>query len=281
MQLIDFNAISIAAIMATKDNNEEFHRHIILNGLRLHNVKNREKYGDMVICCDSKSWRRDLFPQYKANRNKESTPKEAEFWSSVFSTISNTLDDLREHFHYRVVKVDGCEADDIIGTLVEQTQEFGHFEEVMIISGDKDFAQLQKYDNVNQYSPVQKKFIKEKNPRSFLMEHIIKGDVSDGIPNILSDDNCFVESRRQTPLRSKKKQEILDAIINDNMCEELKRNYMRNKKLIDLDEIPSTLKQDIINTYEDQDNFNNKGKILPYLISRRHNMLIESVQDFF
>lgn len=52
------------------------------------------------------------------------------------------------------------EADDIINSLVEYTQEFGNYEKVMIISGDKDFAQLQKYSNVDQYSPITKSLLK-------------------------------------------------------------------------------------------------------------------------
>ena len=280
MILLDFNAISIAAAMAQKNPTPEMIRHVILNGIRMHNVANKSKFGEIVICCDSHSWRKNVYPQYKANRKKDPNDVEGQkFWSMIFDTINELIDDLRENFPYKMVRVDGAEADDIIGVLVEQTQEFGHYEDVMIISGDKDFAQLQKYPNVHQYSPVQKKFIKEKNPRTFLIEHILKGDVSDGIPNVLSGDDTFVEGGRQTPLRKKKAEEIMAMVEAGQLSGEIGRNYMRNKKLIDLSQTPANIQQEIINTYESH-KVACKSKVLPYLIAKRHNLLIECVDEF-
>ena len=197
-------------------------------------------------------------------------------WNELFRITNMVLDEIRENFPYKVIEHERCEADDVIAVLCEDTQEFGKNEPVVIVSSDKDFVQLQKYDNINQFSPMKKRFIKEDTPRRQLMELIMKGDQADGIPNVLSVDNCFVEGIRQTPLRKN----ILDDLIKDPKShgEEIYRNYLRNKKLIDLSETPETVKQEIIYNYESQKPA--KQNVLNYLVSKRCRLLIESVGDF-
>ena len=149
----------------------------------------------------------------------------------------------------------------------------------MIVSSDKDFAQLQKYNNVKQYSPLKKTFVVENNPRQQLLELILKGDTSDGVPNVLSNDNCFVEGIRQTPMR----QTTIDTLVEDikAMGDEVYRNYCRNKKLIDLEETPSLVKSKILNSFDEQDNIvNNRSKVFPYLVENRCRMLLEDIEDF-
>jgi hypothetical protein len=151
----------------------------------------------------------------------------------------------------------------------------------MIVSADKDFRQLQKYGNVRQWSTATKKFVDEPNPRLYLEEHILTGCGTDGVPNVLSDDKCFVEGRRQTPLSAKKKAILLED--PKALGDEIYRNYLRNKKLIDLtekSECPQNIKEEIINTYEAQDQWANKSKVFPYLVAKRCRMLVESVQEF-
>ena len=179
---------------------------------------------------------------------------------------------------YNVLHIEGCEADDIIGSLTYHTQEFGNFEPIMIISSDKDFIQLQKFSNVKQFSPIQKKAVTDKHPRKYLFEHICRGDKGDGIPNILSQDDTFVAESRQSPL----KQNLIDTWLDDDsiMPEEIKRNYQRNKKLIDLNEIPEDIYNNIINNFVEQKPAP-KMKVLNYLIKKRCNNLIESVEEFY
>jgi hypothetical protein len=278
MILIDYNAIAISNVVAMKmEVEEDMVRHMILNSIRMHRVKNKAKYGEIVICCDGfKNWRKDAFPPYKHKR-KDARKESKMDWKELFRITNLVQQEIKDNFPYKVVDVAECEADDVIGVLVEQTQEFGNHEEVMIISGDKDFAQLQKYDNVAQYSPVQKKFIKTDTPRKQLMELILKGDTSDGVPNVLSGDNVFVEGVRQTPLRQNK----IDQLINDpkSMGEEIYRNYLRNKKLIDLSETPDSVRKEIIYNYNNQE-VSDRGKVFPYLVDKRCRMLLESVEEF-
>ena len=283
MILVDFSGIAVATIAVNKVNDEQMLRHMMLNSIRMYNKKFRDKYGQMILCCDgANNWRRGYFPQYKANRRKGR--EESTFdWATAFTIMNNVREEIKENFPYKVLHIDGCEADDIIATVVEYTnEEFGAYEDVMIISGDKDFVQLQKYKNVSQFSPVQKKSLAEKNPRAFLIEHIMRGDASDGVPNVLSGDDVFITGSRQTPLSKKK----LDAIIEDLNEGELLyaaswyRNYQRNETLIDLSKTPSDLKNNIIQEFTSQDQWKNKGHVLPYLINKRCNQLIESVQEF-
>ena len=183
---------------------------------------------------------------------------------------------------YKVIHVERCEADDIIGTLVYKTQDFGQNEPVMIISADKDFIQLHKFNNVRQYSPMQKKFVQHENPRLYALEHVLKGDSGDGVPNVLSQDDCFVEGIRQTPVTQKK----IDAILADLDDGELLyaaswyRNYQRNDTLINLENTPQELKSEIINKFEEQDPWHKKGKMFPYFVQKRCKMLIECIEDF-
>jgi hypothetical protein len=283
MIILDFNAISIASIIVQKVSmDENLIRHMILNSIRMYRTKFKKEYGEIVLATDSRSWRKDYYPEYKANR-KVSREKSDMDWNEAFRIITMIREEIKENFPYKVVHIEGCEADDIIGTLVENTHEFGNYENVLIVSGDKDFVQLQKYNNVRQYSPIRKGFIDEPNPKLYLMEHILKGDAGDGVPNVLSDDDVFVnEEKRQKPLSKKK----MDTIIKDISDGELLyaaswyRNYSRNKKLIDLAETPEAIKTEIINNFTQQDSYHNKGKVFPYLIAKNCTQLIESVQEF-
>jgi hypothetical protein len=280
MIIIDYNAIAISNIVVQKlDIQEDMIRHMILNSIRMYRKKFQAEYGEIVIATDGqKNWRYDAFPNYKAKR--QTTRSESSIdWKEAFRITNLVFDELSDNFPYKTVKVDEVEADDIIAQLVENTQEFGNWEKVMIVSGDKDFAQLQRYDNVFQFSPVQKKFIKEDNPRKQLLELVLKGDTSDGVPNVLSPDNSFVDGIRQTPLRQK----VIDQLIEDPKCmgDEVYRNFLRNKKLIDLTETPELLKTKMTETYKaNGDKSDNKKKVMNYLIVNRCRNLMDVLGDF-
>jgi hypothetical protein len=283
MIIIDFSQISIASFMAqpNAELSEGFLRHMILNSIRMYNKKYRDEYGQMVIACDgAHSWRKNVFPQYKAHRKKARAESSMD-WDLFFQHLNQIRQEIQENFPYKFVHIQGVEADDVIGTLIEQTQEFGKAEPVMIISSDGDFIQLHKYKNVKQFSPIQKKLVSNANPHMYLFEHIIRGDKGDGIPNILSGDNAIVDGTRQTAITQKK----IDAWLSNAenlqsfMDTETYRNYQRNQLLIDLSRIPNDIKTSIINTYESQE-MAPRARILDYLIKKRCNLLVESVGEF-
>lgn len=282
MILLDYSQIALSNIIVQKVDSEELIRHMILNSIRMYNKKYRDEYGQMVICTDGfNTWRKEYFPQYKAARKKNRTESNLD-WNEIFRVLNQIREDLANHFPYKVVHMEGCEADDVIGALTIDSQEFGKNEPIMIISSDKDFIQLQRYSNVKQFSPIQKKAVSDPNPRKYLFEHILKGDKGDGIPNILSGDNTFVDEIRQSPMTAKKIEHFAHNAdkLEEVMTTEEFRNFQRNKTLIDLHDIPSDRFQSII------DNYNNQKpamrmKVLNYLVKNRCNNLIESVEEFY
>lgn len=282
MILLDYSQIALSNIIVQKLNDESMIRHMILNSIRMYNKRYREEYGQMVICADGmNTWRKDYFPYYKAKRRKNRDSSDQD-WNEIFRILHLVRDEIKENLPYKVVHMEGVEADDIIASLVLQSQEFGMNEPIMIVSSDKDFIQLQKFNNVKQFSPIQKKMVKDDNPRTYLFNHIMKGDSGDGIPNVLSDDDTFVSDKTQSPLRKTRIAEWLENSDNlrSVMEETIYRNYQRNKKLIDLTEVPESIQEAIINNYNDQ-KVAMKMRVLNYLIKKRCNQLIEVVEEFY
>ena len=278
MIIVDINQIMISNLMVTihRDNlelSEDLVRHMVLNSLRGHNKKFRKEYGKMVIACDSGNvWRRQAFPNYKAGR-KESREKSEHDWTMIFDILSKVKDEIKTFLPYKVIEIESAEADDIIAILCRRTNE-----KVLILSGDKDFIQLHN-DRIKQYNPVLNKFVGQgENPSLYIREHILKGDRSDGIPNVLSDDNVFIEGRRQRPL-SKKKIEAWCNEIVPTFNEEEQKNYDRNKQLIDLSCVPKEL-EDKINREFDNFEVATRDKILGYFINKKLKTLIESIDEF-
>ena len=278
MIIVDINQIMISNLMVTihRDNlelSEDLIRHMVLNSLRGHNKKFRKEYGQMVIACDSGNvWRRQAFPNYKAGR-KANRQKSEHDWTMIFDLLSKVKNEIKQFLPYKVVEVETVEADDIIAVLCRRTNE-----KVLILSGDKDFIQLHN-DKIKQYNPVLNKFVGQgENPSIYIREHILKGDRSDGIPNVLSDDNVFIEGRRQRPL-SKKKIEAWCNEIVPTFNEQEQKNYDRNKTLIDLNCVPKELEDKINREFE---NFEvaTRDKILGYFINKKLKTLIEVIDEF-
>ena len=251
MILVDMNQISLASVMMhlhmTKNTepDDNMVRHMILNSLRMYRTRFSSEYGELVFCYDSKHyWRRDFFPQYKASRRTK-REKDGKNWDAIFECLNTIKAEIKDNMPYKFLEIYGAEADDIIASLVTEVAE-----EVLILSGDKDFIQLQRYPNVKQYSPITKKMVNGENPDFYLVEHVFKGDSSDGVPNVLSPDNTFTDGLRQKPLGKKKISAWADHKFEDVAPnDEVMRNYQRNKKLIDLTECPKELRDEILDKY--------------------------------
>jgi len=285
MILVDMNQVTISNLMmqiGSRKNyvDEDLVRHMVLNSLRSYRSKFSEEFGELVLCYDSKKyWRREFFPNYKANRKKD-REKSGLDWPLIFDTLNNIRDEVREFFPYKVIEVEGAEADDVIAAIVEHIAVTpNEFEPVLILSGDKDFIQLHKHNFVKQYAPVQKKFINGVDPQLYIKEHVMKGDRSDGVPNFLSPDNTFVDELRQKPLSSKKLEAWVMHEPEDFCTEEMMRNYQRNRTLIDLDYIPSDLKERIIEEYRKPANGERAG-LLNYFIKKGLRNLMNDIGDF-
>ena len=259
-------------------------RTLVLNNLKYYRGRFNEKYGELVICCDSKHyWRRDYFPNYKANRKKDRASSGYD-WDFIFTTLNSVRDEIKEHFPYKVLEVYGAEADDIIATLVKYEKS----DDTIIISSDKDFIQLHSH-KVKQYSPVSKKLVNGTTPQHYLREHIIKGDRSDGVPNVLSPDDTFTESKRQKPIRKTMLITLTEAmekwepkdLFQLAKCnrDTWMRNWQRNETLIDLNKIPDDIRNDILREFKDTKT-GDRSKLFNYFVKNKLNNLIQSIGDF-
>lgn len=282
MIILDLNQVMISNLMAQIGNHtnsqldEDMLRHMILNSIRANKVKFGPDYGELVIACDNFNyWRKKMFPYYKANRKKNIESSELD-WKTIFESLNKVRGELKEHFPYRVIEVESAEADDIIATL---SKRYSSHEKVLILSGDKDFIQLQRYPNVEQYDPVRKRKISHVDPEAFLREHILRGDSGDGVPNFLSADNSLVIGERQKPITKARLERWLNEAPEKFCDENMLRNYRRNEQLIDLEHIPSEIKNKIVDVFENYES-KPKGNLYKYFMSHNLRYLLENVGDF-
>jgi len=297
MILVDYSQVALAAILTfqrelkgTESEVKNLIRHVTLSTLKSYKKKYGKDYGELVICCDGrKYWRKEFFEFYKGMR-KSNRDKSDLDWKLIFDTLSEMRTDIATHFPYRVLHVDRAEADDIIAVMVKYLQENllvqeGLVEEpqkVLILSSDKDFKQLQLFNNVKQWSPMQKKYITatHKEITEHKIEHIVKGDTGDGVPNILSKDNVFMEGERQKPMSAKRLQEFFEKGFDACKNDEERRNWHRNATLVDFQFIPSDVSEDIIKAYINTQPSGDKMTVMNYLMEHRCRLLLDELEDF-
>ena len=275
------NQISLASVMMqlriseTKQVAEGMVRHMILNSVRNYVMQFKSDYVesdvDVILAWDSKHyWRRDYYPQYKAGRRKGRQESNLD-WNEIFEVTNKVRDEIKENLPYKSVEVYGAEADDIIAVVSNS------YDKVMIVSSDKDFIQLHN-NNVKQWSPVTKQEVNGHDPDTYIKEHVLKGDSGDGVPNVLSPDHTFTDGLRQKPLGKKR----IEKMINENMNDwndELKRNYQRNYKLINLKNIPEDIQSNIVDEIS-KSSCGDRSKLLNYFIVNKLKTLTENIGDF-
>jgi 5'-3' exonuclease len=280
MILLDYNQIAIASVMAqTRQDkpDENLIRHMVLNSIR--NIRNKFKndFGELVICCDTGNyWRKDKFPFYKASRKQKQ--KKSDFdWGLLFSILGKVREELDLFFPYKVLHIERCEADDVIATLCKK---YHQSEKIVIVSSDKDFQQLQRYENVRQWNPIKNSFVKCSDPEKFLQDLIIRGDSSDGVPNALSEDDCLVDpEKRQKPLTKKMLAYFHDNFLNDKTPDEYRETLERNQLLVDFGSIPDEYTINILEEYDKKPQ-GNRSRLFNYFIAKRLKVLMENIQEF-
>ena len=298
--LIDLSQVVLGACYAFKDDlsthktqedrNQAINlvRHVILSQLKYYNTKYKQQYGKLIVCCDGRNyWRKKIFPLYKANRKGMRSKIDLD-WNLIFDTINKTIDDLHENFLFPVIRVDYAESDDIIATLTKYFQDhevvegpmFDSKQEILIVSSDKDFVQLHVYDNVKQISPVTKRFVSDPDPALYLQKKVLGGDKGDNIANVLSDDDVFNNPEKKSAKMTQKRVTALLETGYDNCQDErIKKNWYRNKVLIDFAYIPEKISNRIIETYQ-QPIQGSKQKIFDYLIKHQCNLLLNDINAY-
>lgn len=297
MLLVDYSQVALASILTfqrelkgTESEVKNLIRHVTLSTIKSYKKKYGKEYGELVICCDGrKYWRKEFFEQYKGSRKKNRDSSDLD-WKLIFDTLSEMRDDIAKYFPYRVIHVDRAEADDVIAVmtkwlqdnqliqqgLVEETQK------VLILSSDKDFKQLQLYPTVKQWSPMQKKYITatKQEIRDFMIEHIVKGDTGDGVPNILSKDDVFMIGERQKPMSAKRLAEFIDKGFDACKNDDERRNWHRNATLVDFKFIPEDVQKTIVDTYLSNKPTGDKMSVMQYLIDNKCRLLLDDIEDF-
>lgn len=299
LAILDLKSVMIANLMvglskAPKGSvmlDEGILRHMILS--QMLNIRRQYKEYEFVVACDmTNSWRRDHFPYYKYRR-KQTRDNMGIDWVLVEETFTKLRQELHDFFPYRVVMVPRAEADDVIGTLCHR---FGHNENewfnptvsIVILSGDQDFIQLQKYPNIGQYDPIRKRVLLTDAADRYLFDHICTGDTGDGIPNILSPSDTFVTRTRQKAVRQVALDAWWELYQTKGYDEENKQhkvflesteNFIRNRRLIDLSRTPAEMKQ-LINTSFDSQKGKDKRQLMNYMIQHRLRTLTESLSEF-
>ena len=283
MILIDINQVVLSGLMAQIDQKKQFDmpedmfRHIVLNIIRSHVKKFKNKYGEVIICCDNrKYWRKEVFEFYKASR-KKSREKSKLDWHYIFDMLTKFKDEIKQNMPYKVIDVEGAEADDIIATLAESSNP--NKEKVLVLSSDNDFLQLQMFKNVTQYNPATKKFLVSESPVQDLKLKVIQGDKGDGIPNVLSPGDTFVSGGRQKALTEANLALLLNTPHEDWSDDVAKKGFERNRQLIDFRYIPKELKEKIINEYKTVKP-QSRQKMFSYFIDKRLTNLMDVIEEF-
>jgi hypothetical protein len=295
MIIVDYSQTAISTLMGELRGRTDAEistplvRHMIVNALRSYKMKFGNEFGQIVIACDNKKyWRKQLFPYYKANRKKARDDSGFD-WHAIFEALNQIKQELAENFPYPVIEVDTAEADDIIASLAVWSQDNDLIQQglefvpqpVLILSGDHDFTQLQRYKNIKQYSPIQKKWVKaEESIDRIVMEHILMGDKGDGVPNFLSPDDVFVEGGRQKPIRKKDLEEWKALPLSHWDNTPHAANIQRNAQMVDLRNIPVHITEAIINNYVLQKDVRDKSHLLNYFIAHKMKNLMEHITEF-
>jgi len=293
MIVVDFNQTAISNMMMEIGNRKDIEvqvpllRHMILNSIRSYKQRFGKEFGEIVIACDNQSyWRREYFKYYKAGRKKAREDSGLD-WKQIFEALNLIRGEIDVFFPYKVINVEGAEADDVIAVLAKWSQTndtssvlFDEPKPFLVLSGDHDFIQLQKYENVKQFSSIQKKYVKsDMSPEKYLFDHIIRGDKGDGIPNVLSADDSIVTGTRQKAIRSDK----VDIWYKDpdEMPQDLefKSNYERNRNLVSFDCIPAKISDAIINSFEGQPK-KDKSKLLTFFVENKMKNMLELIEEF-
>lgn len=303
MILIDFSNFCIRTLIGNldprtdSDENKSVNqaRFVILNEILTVKEKFSGEFGhELVFAVDAKRspcWRKDYNPYYKSKRSKQREESKIDF-NFILKCMGTIQEELRENFSYRMIEVQRAEADDIIATITKyvsanrkvRTGVIESSEPILILSADRDFFQLHRYDGVQQYSLKDRKMLTLESANesvNALLTKIIRGDSGDGITNILSDIDCFENGVRQKTVYDKKLvQPILESKSLSILTPEQKERFKLNRLLIDFDYIPESIGNEIISSYLGYEVKGNKSKILNYLIQNKLGRLIDRVSDF-
>jgi hypothetical protein len=246
MILIDLSQVAYAlAYYLPQPLAERDFRQAIL--LKIAQVRGRlmKDYGKTtILCCDGATpyWRHDVFPLYKMGRHRQ---KGREHREAASRLLKQFIPEFAEAFPFRTICIPHIEADDIIATVA-----ISAVHPTVIVSRDTDFVQLESNRHVRRFHPFDLyMYERSESPEDELLTKVIRGDTTDCIPNVLSEDHVFVsQGTRQKTMTAKRFETIRDTLVASGweaLPRELHRQYQRNEALISADRIPEWVREAI------------------------------------
>lgn len=270
-----FNSQKERELQYINDKND-YWRYLLLSDLL--DLKKRIQPKEIIIAVDSKNtWRKEYFPYYKARRvfRKQKSPID---WDEFYKLSDKLIDELRNNFPCKFIKVDRAEADDIMAVLAINLKDHNN---VVIATKDKDMKQLLTYNNIKIFDLGNKEFIVCDDPILFRTMHILKGDDGDDVPNLLSDDNVFVcDNKRQKRITQKVINEMLNVGVeqyakNLNLLSNFERNYYL--VILDLNTIPTDIQTETIYQYKINKICGNFETLMSYINNHQMYSLLEEI----
>ena len=278
--LVDFSNFTKKLALGTYAHMKEFYslesmRHLILyNLLKL----NKEyKNSEIVLCLDnykSNYWRKDFYSNYKIMRGKSRSNSDFSF-DELNEFLVIIRSELIENAPFIHMDVEKCEADDIIAVLTKNNQ---NYKKILVLSTDGDFDQLKKYPNYSRINLNSDYRFDEVTDEYDIYTHILKGDGGDSIPNFYTSDDFFYKKFNDLPITRQKSvtSKMIDLVrkaggLSADSDENLKKNYQRNKTLVDFDEIPLEIQERISKEYEDRNNDLIQNNVFEYCLTNNLN----------
>jgi 5'-3' exonuclease len=245
------------------------------------------KSDKVVLCIDGNSWRKQLYPEYKAHRKTKRDKEKSEFdWKEFFKVTDELLSIIEKTTKIKVLRSPNAEGDDSIFVLSKYLSDRNI--QSVIVSSDKDIKQVLRHDNVEMYDPILREYITGYDTKS-LLTHVLQGDSGDNIPSIKDStefDPEFIKHLKVSGIHLTKVEDVTKLEVFRNILDEydgknvykparfgpvgaqkivdagnvrniLRENplyakhFKRNRKLIDMRKVPIEIKEDIIRVFEE------------------------------
>ena len=194
---------------------------------------------------DRRSWRKLYWTKYKANRKDKRERLDLD-WDEYFEVYESFMQEIKDHFPFKVIKVKDAEADDVIGAVV-----LGKPQDFYIISTDKDFLQLSS-PRVKIYNPLKKTLVEHPNPELFLVQECMTGQAKDNIYNVKTPLD-YPDGKRKPGFGAKAFEKALAGaggykqFLIDN---DLTERFEFNRNLMDFARIPTEIQRRIMRDYD-------------------------------
>lgn len=170
-------------------------------------------------------WRIKIYKDYKKNRVTKCKDE------NKVGPIIKWLNEKNKDLFRNIIRIDHCEADDVIFLMVYLLKAINRDNEIYVITGDSDYLQINiDYKDVELINPKKMVNFSIKNPKLYLENKILKGDPCDNIPSAIKKR----EIRRN--------RQLIDLTYISRIYQNLLINRLVDNKFLLIKEIPSNFR---------------------------------------